>query len=158
MKAKELNSKDFRIGNLVKPLVGCLDHIAEITYLSKSRLGIDLIDENYEEYLSISHELKFENIKPIPLTEEWLLNFGFENWGIVQVNEFESYVRFVLFNVINGTSNYEVHFLTSNYGGEEYKEIIYSIDDGEPQRVKETSFVHNLQNHYFLTVGYEINE
>lgn len=78
MKANELNGKDFRIGNLVKPLVGCLDHIAEITYLSKSRLGIDLIDENYEEYLSISHELKFENIKPIPLTEEWLLKFGYD--------------------------------------------------------------------------------
>ena len=90
MEAKELNPKDVRIGNLVKPIVGELEHIAEITAINSYNVCVDLVDENYEEYLSTTQELKYKHIQPIPITEELLLRVeGFvrieNNWKVLDL-------------------------------------------------------------------------
>jgi hypothetical protein len=73
MKAQEL-----RIGNYVSPPVGCEPHIGEITAINLDGYDCELIDDNYEEYVSISQFGKIRDLDPITLTEEWLLKFGFE--------------------------------------------------------------------------------
>lgn len=93
---------------------------------------------------------------PIPLTEEKLKELSFENWGEKFCNEYEKYDRWVLHNVVGGTSNFEVHIIHSNYGGVYHKEICFSIDNDERQFIHNTEFVHNLQNAYYLCVGHEL--
>ena len=98
-------------------------------------------------------------IEPIPLTEEWLLKFGFENWGLGKLysNEHEKYTRYVLHNIIDGTSNFEVHFVTSNYGGVEHTQFIISCD--EDDRINfgiDIEYVNQLQNLYFALTGTEL--
>ena len=83
------------------------------------------------------------------------MKLGFEMWGVIEVNEFESYKRYVLHNVVDGTSNYEVHIITSTYGNGNDKDIqiCYSIDNDERQRIEETDYIHNLQNAYYLATS-----
>lgn len=73
-----IQENELKLNNLIIPLIGSLEHIGKITSISSNFINYDLIDDNFEEYLSISHESTLSNIKPIPLTEEWLLKFGFE--------------------------------------------------------------------------------
>jgi len=98
----------------------------------------------------------YKNFEPIPLDESILLSCGFEKWENVIVNEYESYERFVLYNVVGGTSNYEVHIIHSNYGGENHTEICYYIDSDERQTIEHTEHLHNLQNAFHLALGYEL--
>ncbi len=137
--------EDLRIGNLVKheDEIYKIHSIAKVfPTLDTIRFGVGVIDWN--------------NITPIELTTEWLVKFGFENWGVKVCNEYEKYDRWVLHNVVDGTSNFEVHIINSNYGNVEHKEICFAIDDDERQFVHETDFVHNLQNAFYHCVGFEL--
>ena len=58
----------------------------------------------------ISHYIS-EMFEPITLTEEWLVKFEFENWG----NDEYGYTRYVLHNVIDGTSDFEIHINKNNH-------------------------------------------
>jgi hypothetical protein len=146
MKANEL-----RIGNLVLN-DNCVCAIQNIygygyTYCTlKTKQGNEI-------------NAQYELINPIPITEEWLVKLGFENWGEDKLfqNEYEKYIRFVLHNVIDGTSNFEVHYITSNYGSKEYKEFVISFDEDErvPHNV-ELKHIHQLQNLYFVLTGNEL--
>lgn len=137
--------EDLRIGNLVE-YEGEFYKIHSIAKvfptLDTIRFGIGVID--------------WDNIKPITLTTEWLIKLGFENWGEKICNEYEKYDRWVLHNVVDGTSNFEVHIIHSTYGGVYHKEICFSIDDDERQFIHNTDFIHNLQNTYYLCVGHEL--
>lgn len=94
---------------------------------------------------------------PIRLTVDKLKEFSFENWGETICNDFEYYDRYVLANVKNGTSNFEVHIIYSTYGGIYTEEICFSIDNDERQSIHNTNFVHNLQNAYYLYTGHELS-
>jgi hypothetical protein len=82
-------------------------------------------------------------LKPIPLTEEWLLKFGFENWGTDEYG----YMNYVLHNVIDGTSNF-----------------VIGLSDDDPIPMidndlccwSEFKYVHTLQNLYFALTGEEL--
>jgi hypothetical protein len=95
-------------------------------------------------------------IEPIPLTEEWLINFDFEDWGWVQVNEHEKYKRWVIHNILDGTSNFEVHEIHSTYGGKEESYFSFSVDNDERINVKDTETVHGLQNCFYLMSGFDL--
>lgn len=97
--------------------------------------------------------------KPIVLTEEWLLKLGFENWGEGKLykNEYETYARFVLHNVIDGTSSFEVHIINSNYGNNEEKSFVISCDEDERYKIFiKLEYVHQLQNLYYSLTGEEL--
>ena len=63
-----MDAKELRIGNLVK------DH------LSRTQKVHEVRNDSYICYLSNGSKLKYKlnTTKPIPLTEQWLLDFGFE--------------------------------------------------------------------------------
>ncbi len=139
-----MKAKDFRIGNYLQDDKHKLCMVEGVS--------VDGLDAP-----AMVGGLTYLPVNPIPLTELWLKKFGFENWGNKVCNEFESYTRWVKHNCIEGTSNYEVHIIESNYGGMHHVETVYSIDDDERQWIKETDFVHNLQNAFYFATGVELH-
>ena len=105
------------------------------------------------------HSDKPENLEGVPLTEEVLLKFGFENWGYGSLysNEHEKYTRYVLHNILDGTSNFEIHFIESNYGNILHNEYVISCD--EDDRINwgaELKHAHQLQNVFFDFINEEL--
>ena len=114
MKANEL-----RIGNLVEFGNGKITHVGDIlsrTIYSKDRKYI--IDVNYA--------------KPIQLTEEWLLKFGFVKW----------FYGWCLSDFC----------IQDNEDGS----FILSINLGEYEAGNSFYYVHQLQNLYFALTGEEL--
>ena len=102
----------------------------------------------------------YDDIKPIPLTEELFLkcyidDVKLERWGNKVVNEHEYYTRYVLHNVVDGSSNIEIRLIHSNYGDKMHLEYKIYIDD-EPQGYKELEYLHQLQNGIFWITGKEL--
>lgn len=80
---------------------------------------------------SFQVEGEFPCFKPIPLTEEWLVKFGFERSG--------------LYNLRNDVYIYDEYGLTNT--GFEYRYNYSSIT---------IKYVHQLQNLYFALTGEEL--
>jgi hypothetical protein len=135
MKA-EIKANDLRVGNKL------------------IRNGIVVTADHQTFYDVINNPEQYEAIE---LTEELLLNkCNFKHYGIVQENQYEFYNRFVLENSDDSYPNYEVHIIESCYGGQYFKEIVFSLDIDERQRVFETAYLHNLQNHFKIAMGEEL--
>lgn len=113
---------------------------------------------DYEDLRWISENPKDFNEKhePIELTEDLLIKLGFLYSGEFIENEYEYYKRFFLYNVLDGTSNFEVHFITSKYGGVESKQTVFSIDDNERLSLHESDYLHTLQQVFKLQAGFEL--
>lgn len=62
-----MNSKELRIGNLVE----YNGEVETVTGVTEENPFVNTITPDYLDY---------EEITPIPLTGEWLLKFGFEEW------------------------------------------------------------------------------
>lgn len=112
MKASEL-----RIGNHIQ----CLDDILTVEYLDKL-----LVKGNYHRDAVWNTSVQLKHCKPIPLTEEWLLEFGFKN------------NRLGLFDCVKVVDDIGYH--------------IYFIG----KHLKEVQYVHQLQNLYFALIGEEL--
>jgi hypothetical protein len=65
-----MKANEFRIGNLVFYINGGLFEVIGI-----HQFGLDVEDDIETTYM------EYENFNPIPLTEEWLLRFGFKRQG-----------------------------------------------------------------------------
>lgn len=151
-----INANELRLGNFVKDRGGKVIRIDFLEHIQNgydTKFGQLIFLEGNEVHPMTEYT---DYAEPIPLTEEWLLKFGFENWGTIVCNQYEKYQRWVLYNIIEGTSNFEVHIIESTYGGSNDKEICYSIDQDQRQWVQNTEFVHNLQNSYFLCTKQEL--
>ena len=115
MKVEEL-----MIGNYISDI-----HASESSYWQvKQLLGkVCYYGDYYSE--------EYENLKPIPLTEEWLVRFGFENCinGWWSENE--------LFNVKFIDNDIEI-YLSGSDNDLAYKKIKY---------------VHQIQNLYYIIIG-----
>lgn len=136
---KEIKLTDFRIGNyMARSLNGGF-----IAVVGICRHNIDA-EDNRKDFPN-----SFFIKKPIPikLTPEILAALGFEDWGKIDY-EFE-YKRWVLHNVIDYTSNFEVRQYDD--GGWEY-----SIDINEPMHIPNAEYLHTLQNMFFLHAGYDL--
>ena len=115
--------KAIRFGNLVK-------HINESSILKVS--GINNESIWVDEMPDYHYEMDIELIEPIPLTEDWLLKFGFE-----KDNEYYS----------KGTKHYHLPS-KSFYSGNDH------VSGGNVDaRIK---YVHQLQNLYFALTGEEL--
>ena len=137
MKANEL-----RIGNYVKGVSDNYtdrenklgEYIFPVAVIGKDFVKLDIgFDalESYENRPIISYLLS--DLKPIPLTEEWLLKFGFEL-------DYESH----------WSSTQE--FLLLEQLGDSYIKLC----DGHFHDSIEMKFVHQLQNLYFALTGEEL--
>jgi hypothetical protein len=127
MKANEL-----RIGNLV--------------YNTKGE--VDAVNMDALKYLVAYGGTSACQVKPIPLTEEWLLRFGFKKWGRDDLPRTLSYElgRMRIF-----PANSFCDF--SGYGFLHYKPV-----ENESTESAEFSFqhVHQLQNLYSAMTGEEL--
>jgi len=116
MKAAEL-----RIGNYVNA-----EHkMYGEKYIVVESVGFDSINISFRRYL-------IENIEPIPLTEEWLLRFGFEELK----NKFYT----------KGRMSYH-----AKYGWKILEKWVSGW-----LGVQEIKYVHQLQNLYFALSGEEL--
>lgn len=116
MKTRNMEANELRIGNLIQYNEG-----GKCKVIGIHEFGVDV------EFIEETTYIEFDQFSPIPITEEWLLKFGFElkNWGI------------------------KVWYLK----GFEIDHNFYlkGIDWGV--RFK---YVHQLQNIYFALVGEEL--
>ena len=119
----KLNHKEFRIGNLVEydGRVFEIDSVSEVLpTLNTIEFGIGVVDWN--------------NLKPIPLNEDWLVRFGFEkpahswNGDKFHLSEWDSYPL-----------NWCV-----------------AMNKNGAVLVEKLKYVHQLQNLYFALTGTEL--
>ena len=154
----KLESKDLRCTNLViwnREDNDVENEIVQIYNIQRSTVRVYTEIEELSEML-----LGYNEIEPIPLTEEWLVDkLGFEIWDNSgrHTNEFEDYKRYVLHNVMDGTSNFEVHYITSNYGDKPEYSYIASIDEDERiNSCVDLEYIHQLQDIYKVFIGEEL--
>ena len=132
----EIKKHELRLGNIVKD-------------------GNDIITLGNDEMICLfAGRCIYDAVK---LSKKMLKMLGYESWGIEVANEYESYERFVLHNVVDGTSNHEVHLITSTYGGDVHKEYVTSIDKDERQYNYRMEYVHDLQNACFKEFGFNLS-
>lgn len=82
------------------------------------------------------------HFQPIPLTEEWLVKFGFE----------KDETNLKMFNKKSTTSLVEYYFILDGYNFGLYNELMQS----EIHIDLEVKYVHQLQNLYFALTGDEL--
>jgi hypothetical protein len=122
MKANEL-----RIGSWVKHPAAVWSHRTEVQ-------GYGYVEFQWEEHdwAGIAEcTINLEDVKPIPLTEEWLFKFGFE------------------YSDLNGDSGLWKIPPFQIYG--KYNQFIYDYR-------LDVNYVHQLQNLYFALTGQELNQ
>lgn len=123
-----MDVKELRIGNYV--IYEKTTHI--ITALNKKMCSSEWIEG--KTYYDYTHS--YNDIKPIPLTEDWLLKFGFEEIKI---------------------SNSDDGYLYSDYQLEtENNVLIWFSLRKELMDYKHVKHVHQLQNLYFALTGEEL--
>lgn len=114
-----MDAKELRIGNYV-------EHNSEWSY--RNEKGI--IEWSESDWYALGEcTLFLENILPIPLTEEWLLKFGFER------------------NILEAKHNSIIYYSENNIG---IKGMLGTV---KPSVCK---YVHQLQNLYFALTGEEL--
>jgi hypothetical protein len=119
-----MKANEFRIGNLLRDKV------------SKTELKvIELTEKDFVTYVIDRSKFplaKGWGIEPIPLTEEWLLRFGFE--------------------IKKGKFGNEYHLLNFSLYTSKEQTICFVYDDF----LKDIYYVHQLQNLYFALTGEEL--
>ena len=115
-----INAKELRIGNYVHSLE--TGETQKITGITEEHPFFDAITFDYPNY---------DEIEPIPLTEEWLTKLGLEKDGI-------------WFNYLFGFYSIGI---SNDYSG-----FNFSYDDG----FIPIKYVHELQNLVFSLSGYEL--
>ena len=153
MKANEL-----RIGNLITidnsvywlklrdiPLI--VTHIGQTMNIkgeSSHSVGCEHINQKTNTYYETYSQF-IENIKPIPLTEEWLLRFGFEKGNKVYKDAFS-------INLLKT----DLYLRKCYYGGYYWGFNLENKLDCEFNDAKSVKYVHQLQNLYFALTGEEL--
>jgi hypothetical protein len=141
--------------------------------VNEIRIGNWFMPENPSKVIGISFSTLFQEygaafdnnrfisiergLEPIKITLAILRKLGFEDWGRVDLNDYEFYQRFVLYNTIDGTSNFEVHLITSSYENKEHKQTVFSIDKDDRIHLVNAEYLHNLQNAFYFASGYELD-
>jgi len=126
MKINELRSNELRIGNLIT-VHGHLQEVVELP-----------LPENCTD----------ENTKPIPLTEEWLLKFGFEKTE----SDYEIQIQK---NDKGGNTDYWI-YVDSGFDNETKKFTIKIVCQESCWMNTKNKYVHQLQNIYYALTGEEL--
>lgn len=141
MKAEELriSANELRIGNCV-----AIEHCRYgEPYLTIESIGLESVNFDFRAY-------SVGEIKPIPITEEWLVKFGFENrrgsFLIDIENEMDKW-------------DYKTYLELEEAIDEWYCSLQY-VDDGcktnHSSPMPNLKYVHQLQNLYYALTGKEL--
>jgi hypothetical protein len=126
-----INFKELRLDNYI-----CINnnlHPCRVKEITMSSVVVESIKENYSEPT-------INSMNPLPLTEEWLLKFGFEETDpITFMGGLYSIKKPDGFYINKETMSY----CTFDYEG--------TIDD-----IIKIEYVHQLQNLYFAVTGEEL--
>ncbi len=127
MKAEELKPQELRFGNYIKSKESGFNHI--VLGIEDKRVSLDKSKYPYDF---------LRDCEPVPLTEEWLLRFGFE----------KDRYNFII--------NFGFDFCVEYY----YADNIYSFwiytDDDWHCILNEIKYVHSLQNLIYALTGQEL--
>lgn len=139
LKRNKMKSTEIRIGNFVTDeFYESFSTIIEVESINEK--GINLLIEDDGKWAEISDrwiepEYKFDLLFGIPLTEEWLLKFGFEKSNIYCFGNHKLIIE-------------------SSMG--DRHSCRYRINPDESIWIVELNYVHELQNIYFALTGEEL--
>jgi hypothetical protein len=146
-----MNVKELRIGNLVE--IGKQPTVIESINNGLLIIGHPTDDDNFEEYYGywVSTDLcegeKIEDVKPLPLKEQWLLEHGFI------VEQFDYKIPISECGVVWLTLIPQDDMCTA------YSVCVSQVDDEEDDSfvfLTDISYVHQIQNFYFLQTNKEL--
>lgn len=124
-----MNKQHLQIGNLIyRPC--CTDKVVEIR--SNGIIGCD----------KLRGLIPFSEVEPIPITEEWLVNNGFENF-YDEICEFSYYTKEVDGNYIN---------IITDCSNTSEDHVVCHVDNSDRCSIgcADIQYIHQLQN--FLSV------
>jgi len=132
-----MKPQELRIGNWV----GTPDGIFQVAVIFDTGIKVDIGYGAVQQYSDSSIRPDFSNVKPIPITEEWLKKFGFE--------------------YIEDTEYYWKQNPLENWGYRlvEFPRGTWVISQGFMNKFNELAhinYVHQLQNLYFALTGEEL--
>jgi hypothetical protein len=134
-----INPQELRIGNTVKyktPFMQDYDLV-----LVESIISDGLVDGINYSFSNENYILSFE-LQPVPVTEEWLLKFGFEKENISWFKNMIIYKR----------DSFILHYLDH-----EFNPVIEDNSEGYFLAIgNDIKYVHQLQNLYFDLTGEEL--
>lgn len=126
-----MKSTDLRVGNLAQTAFGIVE------YRGVSPDKPNLLFVKYSNGIDVREHI--DDIKPIPLTEEWLVKFGFENtYSELTYKEYD-------FKKFGVEINSDIMTVSYNYG-----------NDVEWVNFTHIKHVHTLQNLYHALTGEEL--
>jgi len=126
-----INFKELRLDNYI-----CINnnlHPCRVKEITMSSVVVESIKENYSEPT-------INSMNPIPLTEEWLIKFGF---GYARITD-----RLYTIKKTDGFYGFYINKETMSYCTFDYEG---TIDD-----IIKIEYVHQLQNLYFALTKQEL--
>lgn len=127
--------KELRLGNYVKFLDS--DIYRQVLEIYKNFIGVSSQHKNF------SLDVNLKDIEGIPLTEEWLINFGFIFYDkTISLNYGGESMRYALLK------DFILYFHGENG---------YNLETGWRRTDFCIKYVHQLQNLYFAITGKELN-
>jgi len=125
-----MTAKEFRLGNLISVL-GNVVEVIKIYGDIKIEVHSDIL-----QFWEVDIEEKDEDVLPIPLTEEWLLKFGFKRLES-PAPEIHPYADYIKYDIVISMPYFE-----------------FSYSYGDSSRV--LKYVHELMNLYYTLTGEEL--
>ena len=138
---KELTAQNLRVGNYIQLNQKWFERNPNLSNTPKINIVKDIsFDIALGEHAINSYSMCY--LKPIPLTEQWLIDFGFEKINHIGGYSFYSIIR-------NGKNKKDIPNINIY---ESYTTI------GNNSMCKHLEYVHQLQNLFFCLTGKELTK
>lgn len=134
-----MKTNNFRIGNYVE----FENQVHEVIGTSETEVKIKI--KSNSSYSLLTRWVAISSIKPIPLIEEWLLDFGFNK---------EYKKGYIGKDFLNQDFVLTEPFVL----GEWQKGYVFQFSVGSWSKYKEFKYVHELQNFYSPMTGEELEK
>ena len=138
-----MRTRELRIGNFVEYQRN--DILTELKQVKGVDWGGDSIFIEYYSQDGSQYPINKKHFKPIPLTEEWLVKFGFK------IDEYKGFDR-GSHNVVYSIGSFNIAIEDDNFY------LWFEVDEDNWYNVKsvKVDFVHQLQNLYFALTQEEL--
>lgn len=133
---KTMKANELRLGNLIDRQ----DYICKVTRIEEDGIITEPLEYKGERFVE-------QKLKPIPLTEEWLVKFGFKKtlWNNTNYPN-----RFELTLYVNGILiKYDSYY-------NETTALSFGEFGNDNVIITKLKYVHQLQNLYFALTGEEL--